>query len=50
MGSVNSKEEMMRKKSAMDANQRGANDKPDNKGRTEKAQKRVVIKDEAAKS
>jgi hypothetical protein len=49
MGSVNSKEEMMKKRSAMDAKQRAANDKPDNKGRTTKAQKGVVNKDEAAK-
>jgi hypothetical protein len=49
MGSVDSKEEMMKKKSAMDAKQRAANDKPHNKGRTEKAQKRAANKDEAAR-
>jgi len=39
----------MKKKSAMDAKQRAANDRPDNKGRTGKAQKRATDKDEAAK-
>lgn len=39
----------MKKKSAMGAKQRAANDKPADKGRTEKAQKRAANKNEAAK-
>jgi hypothetical protein len=49
MGSVNSKEESMKKKSAMDAKQRAANDKPDNGGKAKKVQKRSAGKDAAAK-
>ena len=39
----------MKKKSAMDAKQRAANDKTNNEGKTEKAQKRSAKKNEAAK-
>lgn len=39
----------MKKRSAMDAKQRAANDKPADKGRIERAQKRAANKGEAAK-
>jgi hypothetical protein len=39
----------MKKKSVMDVTQRAANDRPADKGRTEKAQKRAANKNEAAK-
>ena len=39
----------MKKKSAMDAKQRAANDKPDDGGKAAKVQKRTGKKDEAAK-